>query len=135
MSVVWSVIAVGEKFTRGRDPTVPLSGGPMSIFAPQATTVETVVDCVGVYTTSGRAQTAAGVYVTANPNHRVKIKVCPLDGETAPVEEPVAGCTDCGRPLPAGAGGRCGPCQQAHFLRCRESDPELLEQLAAAAKS
>jgi hypothetical protein len=133
--IVWAVISVGERITRGRDPTQPLSGGPMSIFAPSVMKAETVIECVGVFTSADNAQWAAQQHISKNPNHRIKIKVCTLDGfGQIPVDETPAGCQNCGRPVVAGV-SFCGPCQQAHWAACRESDPELLEELAAAIKT
>jgi hypothetical protein len=136
MTVVRAVISVGETLTRGRDPTQPLTGGAMSIFAPTVLKAETVIDCVGVYTTAEAATRAAEQFVAGHPQHRVKIRVVTLDdleraGEAKP-EQTMAVCMNCGRP--AQGGGFCQSCQQAHWAACRESDPELLEQLEAAAK-
>jgi len=128
--IVWSVIAVGERMSRGRDPTQPLSGGPLSIFTPQAVKVTSEIEAVGVYTTAQAAQFAAGHHIEHHPGDRIKIKVVTLDdtrGAKA-AEVTVLTCSDCGRPTAGGQ--RCGPCQQAFWAACRENDPELLEELA-----
>jgi hypothetical protein len=128
--VLYTVIVVGERLTRRRDPSVPLSGGPMAIFAPTVVQAETVIECVGVYTTLEKAQSAAAIYIEKNTGHRVKIKAAVLDAaEEAPVAPAGQVCTGCGRPI--AGGGLCKPCQDAHWAACRESDPELLEQLQA----
>lgn len=131
---VWAVISVGENISRGRDPASPLSGGPMSIFAPAVTRIETVIECVGVYTNPEAAQACAARHIAKHANHRVKIRVLPLDAADMPAaDDTPVGCSDCGRPVSGGV-SRCGPCTQAFWLACRESDPELLEELAAAVK-
>jgi hypothetical protein len=131
--IVRAVISVGETMTRGRDPTQPLAGGAMSIFAPTVLKTETVIDCVGVYTTVEAATRAATSFSAGHPNCRVKIKIVTLDSlaglDDPKPEQATAVCTNCGRPA---VGGLCQPCQQAHWAACRESDPELLEELETA---
>jgi hypothetical protein len=130
----YTVISVGERMIRSRDPTVPLTGGPMQIFAPTVTKIETEIDAVGIFSTFEKAQAAASVYIESNPGHRVKIKAAVVDAVTGG-PAPAAGqvCTGCGRPI--AAGGLCDVCRKAHWAACRTSDPELLEQLQAAVGS
>ena len=124
--IVWTVIAVGERMTKGRDPTQPLTGGPMSIFAPQQVKVDTVIECVGCYTSQEHATYAAQVHCQKNAQDRVKIKVVTLDDIEAVQkyeDPPIGACPDCGRPTVHSA--LCPACQKAHWLRCREQDPEV----------
>ena len=128
--VVYTVIAVGERMTRSRDPSLPLTGGPMAIFASTVTKIETDIDSVGVFTTLEKAQLAASLYIERNPGHRIKIKAAVPDAfDWGPAPAAGQSCTGCGRPI--AGGGLCKPCQDAHWAACRESDPELLEQLEA----
>jgi hypothetical protein len=127
---VWVVFSVGERVTRGRDPTVPLQGGPMSIFAPQATRAETIFECVGAFTSAEAAVGCSDRHRAAHPADRVKIKVAQLDAPAAgAAAAPANVCTECGRPS---LGGMCQPCQAALWARSRANDPELLEELEAA---
>lgn len=133
-NLVWSVIAVGEKITTSRDPTQPLAGGPRSIFAPTVTKAETVIDAVGVYDTQRAANAAAHNYIETHPGYRVKVKVIPMNGtpETVRTDQRPDTCTACGKPT--AGGGLCPPCQKQHWEACRNSDPDLLEELEHAAR-
>jgi hypothetical protein len=130
--MIWTVIAVGERFVRTRDPTVPLSGGPLSIFAPQVTQTRSEIECVGAYSSHEAATFAAEQHCSKHPGDRVKIKIVQLDryGEAVQADAITPECPDCGRP--SGNGGRCRPCQEAFWAACRQNDPELLEELARA---
>jgi hypothetical protein len=127
--IVWVVFAVGERMTRGRDPTQPLTAGAMSIFAPTVTKVETVFDCIGAYTDQAQAFAAAGRHHQAHPGERARIKVATVDAPAEAAEPQPAACTECGVPSST---GMCRPCQVRQWERSRDNDPELLEDIRAA---
>jgi hypothetical protein len=127
--IVWVVFAVGERMSRGRDPTQPLTGGPMSIFAPTVTRAETVFDCIGVFTDQNGALHAAHLHNQAHPGERSKIKVATVDALSEPVEPKPASCTECGVPSST---GMCGRCQRRLWQASRDADPELLAELEEA---
>jgi len=127
--IVHVVFSVGERMTRGRDPTAPLTGGPLSIFAPTTTQITSVIECLGAFTDQQAALRCAQFHNQAHPQDRCQIKVTKVDASPeAPVRDLVANtCTGCGQPS---AKGMCPSCQKAMWARSRENDPELLAELA-----
>jgi len=127
--IVHVVFSLGERLTRGRDPAAPLSGGPLSIFAPAVTTIETVIDCLGAFTDQQSALRCAQFHNQAHPGDRCKIKVVQVDATSEVAKRDLVAntCTECGEPA---AKGMCPTCQKRLWARSRENDPELLAELA-----
>jgi hypothetical protein len=126
---VWVVFAQGRRTVQTRDPTVPLAGGPMSIFAAKVTHTEEHHDCVAVLTDHDMAMACKDWWVAGHPQDRVQVKVRRLDDWAAPAEPTPPACTECGVPSST---GMCRACQVRLWERSRAADPELLEEIERA---
>lgn len=130
------VVAVTERQVAVNDSfaTQPLTGGPMAIFNRPPARTETRLDVrvVGVYTSPLDADKARERDEAAHPGCRYEVqqvKANVLPGGPEPVEQH---CIDCGTQA---VSTRCPACQAKFFAACRDSDPELLEEISTAVAS
>jgi hypothetical protein len=129
--IVWTVIAVVERQVLARDPTQPLTGGPMSIFSGKTTVTRTDIECVGVFANQSEAMLASSRWAEHNPGGRIKVKVATLDQMPAAlVPPPPPECIDCGIRISTGI--RCPEHERAWFKALREADPDLMLEIEEA---
>lgn len=127
------VVAVTEKQVVINDQfnTAPVTGR-LGIFSRVAapTEIKPVIEIVGVYSNLDEATAGRARHFAGHPQCRYVQKVCQLD-ERQPDPVPVV-CILCGQDSQGLS--YCAPCNAERARALRESDPELLKEIAAATR-